>query len=291
MKKKLRFIINPKSGTGKNKNISSLVAAAFDENEWECDIVYTEYQGHVTELTKDAVYKNYFAVVVSGGDGTVHEAVKALLFSDTALAIIPAGSGNGFANHFHIPHDLTKALKLITENKIIRIDTLSVNDISCAATTGIGFDAHIAHGFSHLKTRGFYSYIKLTVKEFFKYSPKNFQLASEEFTFSQNAFLISIANTSQYGNNAYIAPHANAQDGKFDVCILKNVSIFNFPMLAIRLFRKNIFRSSAYLTFQTDFLTISVLPAIPFHIDGEPMQPSSNLKIKIVPSSLRLLVP
>jgi diacylglycerol kinase family enzyme len=171
--KKIRFIINPHSGTGKKEMLPELIQSSIDKSIFNAEICFTKAPGHATELSREAVANGYEIVVAVGGDGSVNETASALINSKTALGIIPTGSGNGLARHLGIPVHAGKAIAVLNSGKIDVIDSLLANDRFCIGTLGVGFDAHIAHLFSISNKRGYLTYIKLVLKEFVSFRVKN----------------------------------------------------------------------------------------------------------------------
>ncbi len=290
-KKKILFIINPKSGVSNKKLIENQIVKYIDEKEFVYDFVYTQYQRHAEELSKNAVDENYQIIVAVGGDGTVREVAKGLKSSETKLAIIPTGSGNGFAFHHKIPRNICKAVEIINKQKSIKCDTASLNEEFFVNVAGIGFDAQIAFEFANYKKRGFLSYLILTIKEFFKYKTSDYIINVDGKQYKKNAFLISFANASQFGNNAYISPEANVSDGMLDVCILKKFPFFSALNIAIRLFRKSINKSKYLEIIRGKEIVIKQENPIITHLDGEPFEFENELNIKINPASLNLIIP
>ena len=238
MKKKICFIINPISGVGKQKIVEQLVNEQLSAHDFEIEIAYTKAPHHATELSKDAANRNFDIVVAVGGDGSVHEVSKGLINSTAALAILPCGSGNGLARHLGIHLNLKNALKLIQQSKSMKMDTLKISNNSFVNVAGIGFDAHIAHLFANYGKRGFLSYIKLVMKEYFQFKEQNFSLIIDEREIKLRAFMLSVANGSQFGNNAFISPIAQVNDGIMEVCILKKIPLYAAPYFAFQLFTK-----------------------------------------------------
>lgn len=290
MRKKIRFIINPISGVGKQKNIVRQIEKHLDRDAFDYEISYTEYAGHATLLSKEAAEKNYYLVVVVGGDGSVHEVGKGLLHSNTALGIIPTGSGNGFANHCKIPHAIPAALKLINTGKIISIDTLMIQDDVCINCAGIGFDAHIAHLFAGIQKRGFFTYCKLIRKEFSDYVPQSYELHINDKVLKREAFVITFANGSQFGNNAHIAPTADTQDGYMDVCIMKSFSWLQIPITIYHLFNKTFHKLKMVEIIKTKSIVLKNNTNEIAHIDGEAKILREEIKVTVNPLSLRVLV-
>ena len=290
-KKKLRFIINPKSGVGKHKNIVKYVEQYLDKTRFDYEIVFTEKAGHGTSLAKQAAEKDYYAVVVVGGDGSINEVGSSLIGKDTALAIIPTGSGNGFANHFKIPHDMKKALEVINAGKVITVDTMIADTKTIIGICGVGFDAHIAHEFANYGKRGFSSYIKVVLREFPKYKNQHYRMEVNGIIIEHKALLITFANASQFGNNAVINPQADVQDGVMEICILKPFSLWQFPRLVSSLFNNTIDRLSFMEVIKTDKVKLLNNIKKIAHIDGEPVFVEEETAFRMIPNSLKVVVP
>jgi diacylglycerol kinase (ATP) len=290
-KQKLRFIINPFSGTGKQKEINLLIKTQLNTALFEYEIQYTKAARHAIELSSKATLDGIARVVVVGGDGSVNEVGAALIGSNTAMGILPAGSGNGLARHFNISTTLSKAIEVLNTGKCISMDTFTVNNKPFLGTAGIGFDAHIAHLFANYGKRGFWSYLRIIWKELSTYKPATYQLSIDGKKMERQAFLICIANSSQFGNNAVIAPEANVQDGMMEVCILKKTSIAAFIPLVMRLFTRSIHKSNLVETIRCKSLVVHNNSKGLIHLDGEPMLLQEVLTFEIRPASLKIIVP
>ncbi|MBI2966839.1 MAG: diacylglycerol kinase family lipid kinase [Bacteroidetes bacterium] len=305
--KKIRFIINPQSGTTRKEKLRKLIPSVIDHSSYEIDIHYTGKQGHAEELSRQAVREKYFMVAVCGGDGTINEAGRALSGTPTALGIIPGGSGNGLARHLRVPLNFRKALRVINHAKITAIDTFNLNGRIVVNVAGIGFDAYIAWLFPKKKKRGFRSYANLVLREFYRYKAAGYMLESEEKKFSGEAFFITVANGSQFGSGTKIAPRARLNDGLMDVCIFRKFPMRLSPLLIARMFFNTVDRSKFYHSFRTQELILKpgitgykhfkYLPRelhhkLLVHLDGEPVILHENeIRVKIRPHSLRVVVP
>lgn len=280
------ILVNPVSGIHDKASIVDEVISGL-EDHINFDLRYTEYAEHATLLAKESVQDQLDAVVVIGGDGTINEVGKALVGSDTALAVIPCGSGNGFARHLKIPLDTAAAVKKINQFKRSKIDVGSANDAIFLSTLGVGFDAHVAHKFAEFGKRGFLSYMQVSTNEFVGYQCESYRIHLNDTTIEQEAFLVVVANASQYGNNAWIAPSASTRDGKLNIGILSKFPAAVVPDILIRLFNKKIEQSKFYERWQAESLEIEHHGI--YHIDGEPMKAEGSIKIKVLPKSLRVI--
>lgn len=290
MIQKVLFIINPISGIGKQKTVEKLIDKCIDKTKFNIKIAYTNRPKHATEIARNAAAEVTDIVVAVGGDGSVNEVSEALVNTNTILGIIPAGSGNGLARHLNIPLNIEKAITTINSGRTYKIDTLEVNRHFCVGIAGLGLEAHISHIFAGYKKRGFKGYLKIFAKEIGNYKSCKYKLIIDGNTFEKEAMLISIANSSQYGNHAFIAPLADITDGLADVCILKPFPKILLPYLGYQLFNKKIHNSRYFEIIKGKNIEISQ-PVDIAHIDGEPIVPGKNIHIKINPLSLKVLVP
>lgn len=281
------FIINPISGTVKKSGVEHLINENLDLTKYNYSIKHTQYPHHATEIAKQEA-NNYQIIVAVGGDGTVHEVGLGLINTNAILGIIPMGSGNGLARHLKIPMSTKKAILLLNKFKSKAIDTVKINDTHFLGAGGIGFDAHISYLFAKATKRGFITYLQLSVKEFFNYKEQDYQLIIDGKTLHRKAFLITFANSNQYGNNAFIAPNAVIDDGWISIVILKKFSLIYAIPLAIKLFTKKI-NSSKFVEEIKVKKTQIISPSKEIHLDGEPLLIENTINIEVLPLSLNVI--
>ncbi len=287
--KNIAFIINPIAGTINKKKLPKAIEKELDSTQWATDIVFTEYKGHATELAAQYARLGFDAVVAVGGDGTVSEVAAGLRDTQTALGIIPIGSGNGLARHLNIPLRVPNAIKMINHSEVIAVDYGMVDDQPFFCTCGGGFDAQISETFASAGKRGFKTYVEQIVKNIFSYEPDHYRIVGEGIDIETDAFLVTFANANQWGNAAYIAPKASIQDGKLDIVIVSKFPLIAAPSLALQLFTKTIDNDVFINTLQAKEITLYREKAGAFHFDGDPTTRGKEVKIKIVPDGLRVL--
>lgn len=289
-KKKVTFIVNPISGLGKQKGIEKTIKRNLNSKEFDYEILYTKGPNHATTLSAQAASNGSHIIVAVGGDGSVNEVAQGIIGTNCALAIIPTGSGNGFARHFDIPSDPGKAIQVINTMHERWIDTVKINQKSYLGVAGIGFDADVSLAFSNLDIRGPASYLFVVLSELPLYKPRDYELIIDGKPVNEKAFLICFANTQQYGNNAFIAPNAKIDDGFLDVIIWKEFPPHAAPKLVHDLFTKHI-EDSKYTDSYRCQEVILKKPLHALHIDGEPMEADGDVYIRILPSSLKIITP
>lgn len=291
MRKKILFIVNPISGGRDKRRIPGLIEKHLDKNIYEYRISYTERVEHGYMLAKAAVKDNYDVIVAVGGDGTVNEVSKAIINTNVVLGIIPFGSGNGLARSLKVPLNAAKAIQVLNTIKIDIIDSAKLNEHYFFNVAGSGFDAHISQCFANNKIRGFVGYVKTTFQELRKYIPQEYSLTLDGVIYTRKAFIVSIANSSQYGNDAHIAPRADVKDGWLDVVIVKPMAWYMIPLVALRMFNKTAESSKYVEMFQAKVILIKREIEAAIHLDGEPRMEQKDMMIEILPLSLKVIVP
>ena len=274
----IHFILNPNSGTNSPQRRARIVAnlrAIPNSKVW-----ITEHVNHASQLTKQAVTEGADKIIAIGGDGTINEVASSLLYSSIPLGIIPMGSGNGLARHLGIPLSFTKALDRAINGQQITIDAGKWNDRPFFCTAGLGFDAYVASHFASRGKRGFLNYIYSSLVLLFKYKPISIKEFGPVFSFT-------VANANQFGNNAYISPNSDLQDGLLEVIRVKPSNLFQIIFLGISLFSKKLHLNSRSEVSTVTSLTFHTTIGIPYHLDGESLliENEKNL-VSILPSSL-----
>ena len=288
---KILFIVNPISGGKEKSGIEKIIAKNIDSKKFSYEVQYSNYCQHATTLAQEAVVKGFNIIVAVGGDGTVNEISKALIDTNVLFGIVPFGSGNGLARFLQIPLNTVKAIQNINNGKPFKMDTIQINDDYFVNMAGAGFDAHISHLFASYGKRGLRTYVNLILKEFRQYEIENYQLVLDDKTINTEAFLVSFANSSQFGNNAHIAPLASINDGLLDVCILKKFPAWKAPQIVFQMYTKRLTKSKYYQLYKTKELEITLPQNIQMHTDGDPVSYNSIVKLKIIPKSLNIIIP
>ncbi len=289
MKKRIQFLINPISGGKSKKGFEKAAKRYLDLDRFDVDFKVTERIHHASELTRKALDEQMDLVVAVGGDGTINEIAKELLHSPIPLAIIPEGSGNGLARYLGISSDLSQAIEKINAFHVTTIDSGQINGRSFFNVAGIGFDALISDRFADTESRGALGYLKVVLKEINNYKADDYAVTIDGHHFDRKAFMISIANSSQYGNNAYISPEASIKDGLLDVCIIKQFPLLHFPVMIYHLFSQTAHQSDYVGIIKGKKIEIERLTKGPVHLDGEPCILDKKLDIEVLPASLRVI--
>ena len=291
MKQRIAYIINPISGTSCKQAIAAHVEQAAVNSGDECVVYYTKCAGDATGQARAFADAGFDKVVAVGGDGTVNEVACGLIKTDSVLGIIPFGSGNGLARHLKIPFNYHKANEIILNSNIIEADYGLLNGRPFFCTAGTGFDAQVGKRFAAAGRRGFVTYAQASFLEYLKYRSQTYRITIDGKTFSRRAFLITFANSSQWGYNAYISPKASLKDGLLDIVVVSPFVAVKAPVLGIQMFTKSIYRSSNIEVFRCREITVEREQSGYIHIDGDPMRESQTLKVQTIVGELKIATP
>ncbi len=285
---KALFVVNERSGARRNFEVSDVIRGAC---AWDFDIVPCGSKEALDAIVDRAEAEGIDVVYAVGGDGTVHETAKRLIGRKPALGILPIGSGNGFARHIGLPMNPAASLDACRGGRIVPIDTAIVNDQPFLGVMGVGLDAVIAHRFADSTTRGFRTYVRVGTRAFTAFRAEEYEIAIGGRTMNRRAFVVAVANSGQYGNNARVAPLASLQDGLLDLVIVDATTFLRSLVLVMRLFDGTLHRAKNVTWLQAPELTIRRAAAGEAHLDGEPVTLPETLHVRVVPRSLNLLVP
>lgn len=287
--RRILFIVNPNAGKKISGSIIELIKKNFP-SAIAYDIEVWKNREHFSEILKTLHNGEYTDAVAVGGDGTVNQVAKSLIGTSIALGIVPVGSGNGLARSLGLSMNLEKVLKEIAIGKKEVIDYGVVNDIPFFCTSGVGFDAHIGHLFATSPKRGLKNYIRISLSEYRRYKAKRYIIRINGRTLEREAFLITVANAGQYGNNVYIAPQASMQDGMFHIAILQPVSFMASFGLLSKVLQRKTHTSALVETFTASELQIIRETEDTLHFDGEPELMDKQVNYKLVPKGLHVIV-
>ncbi len=285
------FIINKFSGTRYSPALEGAIIDHCAKRNLECTIEFTREPGHGVLIARKAAERKFKMVFAVGGDGTVNEVAQGLLHGSIPLGIIPKGSGNGLARHLQIPMKIDHALSLLDCERVVYIDTFSINDRPSINVSGIGFDGLIAGMFGKDGKRGLLRYGKLVVSHFRKFQNFECQITLDGKKTTSFPFIVSIANSSQFGNNATISPYASLCDQRLDICLVRKMNVVQGLVFAHKLFNKTLHQSD-YISIQNARqVELVTREPIPYHIDGEAAGSDTHFKVNINAASLPVIVP
>ncbi|MES2417379.1 MAG: diacylglycerol kinase family protein [Bacteroidota bacterium] len=291
LKANILFIINPIAGGKKKEQIPAIIEACLDRSKFNATYSFTAYVGHAAILAEEAAGKNFDVIVAVGGDGTINEIAGKLMQQNKILGIIPFGSGNGLARSLKIPLAIKKAIQVINAFHTERVDGVKLNNSYFFNMAGMGFDAQVSAAFAGNKTRGLIGYVSIGFKEMISYKPQTYQLVIDGINYTREAYIVSIANSSQYGNNVYISPQSSLNDGLLEVCIIKPFSLYRLPTLAYEMIRAKTHLSKKVEIIKGKKIQIIRTDEDYIHLDGEPIFKGKVIEIEVMPGALNVITP
>lgn len=289
---KVRAILNPRAGLRARQALGAL---AQGPPAWgRIAVEQTQFPGHARELATRAAQEGVELLLAVGGDGTMNEVADGLLGSQTALGLVPVGSGNGLARTLGLPLVPRQALRTLEGGVTRRMDVGLVNGRPFLNVAGAGFDALVGVEFHRHGRRGgrrgAFSYVRLGLAALLRYRATSFALDADGARFDGRAFVVAFANGRQYGAGAVIAPHARLNDGRLDVVVFEHASTPAVLLQAPRLFLGGIERWRRYRAFAVARAALSAPMPFPFHRDGEPEEDRERIEVALRPRALRVRV-
>ncbi|TDN40196.1 YegS/Rv2252/BmrU family lipid kinase [Hymenobacter sp. UV11] len=286
------FVFNPMAGTGRRADFPALLQRYFGG---VAGIDYllrpTERPGHATELARAAAQAGCRIVVAVGGDGTVNEVGQGLLGqTGTALGIVPRGSGNGLARHLRVPLGLSAALRRLRQPTFSRMDVGTINGRPFFCTAGLGFDAHVSQHFAQAGSRGLSTYLRVTIREYGNFRPVPIEVELNGQTLVTNCYVLAFANASQYGNNAYIAPQANLQDGLLDMCLINALPPLRAVQVVLGMALGTLPRTGGAAYRHTQHATVRAAAPLGYHADGDYLGHATDFELGLLPLALEVAV-
>jgi len=279
--KKIFLIINRYAGNKEGARALEIVVPYLKKKECLVEYSFTNHPKHATELAAKAVSDGFNLVVAVGGDGTVNEVAQGLYGKGIKMGIIPMGSGNGLARELGISMDMHKSSRALIKGKNLKVDVCRLNNQRFLCTSGIGFDAMIADKMSKAVSRGFLKYVQLVIQESIFFKSVNVRMKIDGVLIEESIFLITFANASQFGNNAFIAPEASMTDGLIDVVIVRKFAKIWMPVFAVALFTKFLPKLPFVDCYKAKQIDIELADTPYYHFDGEPGQLQVPAEIKI----------
>ena len=286
--RKIFLIINRHAGHKHGAKALDVVIPYLKKKEFLVEYSFTNYPKHAIELAEKAAADCYDLVVAVGGDGTVNEVAQGLYGTGTKMGIVPMGSGNGLARELGISMDMHKSARALIKGKSLHVDVCKLNDQRFLCTSGIGFDAMIADKMSKAASRGFLKYVQLVIQESIFFKPLDVRMKIDGVLIEESVFLITFANASQFGNNAFIAPAASMTDGLIDVVVVRKFAKIWMPVFAVALFSKLIPKLPFVDCYKAKQIELELADTPYFHFDGEPGQLLVPAKITIDEEKIRV---
>jgi YegS/Rv2252/BmrU family lipid kinase len=295
---RISVIVNPNAGPARRRR-TPREAVTLAENVigrlgGDPRVLIADGPGAGRELAQQELARGADVVCAWGGDGTINEVASAVAERGGVLAIVPAGSGNGFARELRIPLRAEAALAVAITGSEHRIDTAELNGRPFFNVAGLGLDAHVAHEFARTagRHRGLAPYAIAGARTLFSHVPARYDVIADERSLTAvAAMMVTVANSRQWGNGAKIAPGARLDDGLLDVVVVGETRPLVVASQLWRLLTGSIDRVAGVSTLQARHITITADREVPAHMDGEPAGDVRTAEINVRPGALRVRVP
>lgn len=292
--RKVLALVNPRSGiSAMTPDVFDVMSKVWDQPEIDLSFQFSRSEADGRAKVRRAVQAGVDTVLVVGGDGMVNTIGAELVGTDVALGVVPTGSGNGFARHFDVPLQPAEAVQSLWTARRVRIDVGAANGRPFFVTCSMAWDATIVRSFERSPVRGVVPYVLAGVYEFLEYKPQPFVVQVDDGprrTF-EDPLVFTVANLTQYGGGALIAPSACPDDGHLELVYIARRHAPALLPLVPRLFTGTFDRSTYVKTFRLKHLRATRAEAGPIQVDGELVQAPGEVEITVLPRALTVLVP
>jgi YegS/Rv2252/BmrU family lipid kinase len=295
-------VLNPSAGRGAGVRLFPHIAELLHSHGVEFDLSATDGPGHATELARSAVAQGKETVIAVGGDGTANEVLNGFMQGqagpeDTALGIVPIGTGNDFAFGAQVPLDLETACQAIAQgqSRVLDVGRMQADNESprfFGNGAGVGFDAVANIESRKIKRlRGSLLYLVAVIRTLaFYYEAPHTTIRVDDEELVQPSLLISIMNGRRMGGSFYITPGSCMDDGLLDVCVAAKVSRAKMVRFVPRFMRGSHVTDRDITMGQGRRITIVSESPWAGHVDGEIYGVGARrYEIELLPRRLRLL--
>ncbi len=292
--RRVRVLINPNSG--RSHALEDVVRAV--NRHWDrpdCEVTF-QFSNDVEDghrKVRRMVEEGVDTVLVMGGDGIINTAGSELIGTSVALGVIPTGSGNGFARHFGIPLNVDAAAEALAEAEVCPIDVGLANGRPFFVTCSMAADASLVRTFEAFPFRGIIPYVFAAAYELFDYQPQRFEveLDGRESMSFQSPLVFTVANLTQFGGGARIAPKAEHNDGFLELVVMEKQEAARALANVGRLFDGTIDMLPGIVTRRFQRLVVRREKAAVIQVDGELQESGADVDVTVRQNGLKVLVP
>jgi diacylglycerol kinase (ATP) len=286
---RMLFVINKVSGRNKGFDWHEAIQKHFKPTDHHIEYFYLPVEDCLDKFR--VCIKNYkpTLIIAVGGDGTVTLVASEAIKTNIPMAIVPAGSANGMARELNIPENASKAFDIVLNGEEKRTDVISINgEHLCLHLSDIGINAQLVKYFQQGNVRGKIGYAFALVKALTRRRKMRVSINSKNSEVERDAVMVLIANASRYGTGATINPEGSIYDGIFEVVIVRKFNVFDILKILLRFQR---FSPKKIEFLQATSVRIETSKKMDFQVDGEYLGKVTRVEARVLPSSLRLLVP
>ena len=232
---KILVIVNPMAGGGRTLRLLPKIRHWLSESPHEFSFNTTRSPDEMRSEIMKAPAQGINALLLIGGDGTVHQALPAIAETNIPFGFLPCGRGNDFARNIGLPSKLQKSCSLPSNPSFHQVDLPRINNIPFVAVAYVGFDAEVNELANEGKGYfgGTLGYIVCVTKALKSFKPFEVEITIDGDTWRERVMMVTVANAPFYGGGMKIAPDANMNDGLLNICIVKEISklelLWEFP--------------------------------------------------------------
>lgn len=286
---KLLFVINPVSGGNKKTLWETGIREYFSNKQYHIKIINLVGKNDASLVREYIAVFKPDKVIAVGGDGTIKLVAEQLIDKGIPLGILPAGSANGLANELLIPAAVHEALDVVTTGVLKKIDLIRINDKEISIhLSDMGLNAQVIKYYTMDKGRGKWGYAKAIFRVLLQRQLIRTEMLINGEKHFHHAFMVVLANARSYGIGALINPNGDLGDGKFEVVVVKELSVWE--LLKMLLTHKP-FNPKKIEVFQTDQIQIAIRKRAYFQVDGEFRGKVTSVKARIMPGVLDIILP
>ncbi|MBI3974745.1 MAG: diacylglycerol kinase family lipid kinase [Chloroflexi bacterium] len=284
------LLVNPAAGM--RAAAVERVEAALRSRGAIVETVLTSRSGEGIEIARRAAGAGAGVVLVCGGDGTINEAVNGLAGTETALAVLPAGTVNVWAREVGIPLEPARALTLLWEGERRWIDLGQAGERYFLLMAGVGFDAYAAAQVTHQEKRrwGALAYVLRGLVTAMRWPRQRMWLRLDGRSLRRRALFLVVGNTRLYGGVVNITHQAVADDGQLDVCLFGGSGVVEKLAHAFRVVTRSHLGAPTVEYYRAGEVTLVTRPRVPVQVDGDTIG-RTPMTFRAVPRALKVIVP
>ncbi|MBV9280150.1 MAG: diacylglycerol kinase family lipid kinase [Chloroflexi bacterium] len=288
------LICNPTAGKFDGNGSIDAGVRVLEQAGWALSLHYTGGPGDATEIARRAACDGLDAVVVAGGDGTLNEAIQGLAHSGTALGYLPYGTVNVWAREVGIPLEIEGAARALAGGRIERVDLGRADDRYFLLMAGIGFDGEVlrrAHSVERFKARfGVLPYVAVTLSSIPLYRGADLELRYDGIIRRVQTLMLVLGNTRLYGGYFHLTPHAVANDGWLDLCVIKGRGPISFARQSLPILLSRSVAHADVEMLRVRDLLVQAPERLPLQVDGE-LVGTTPTHFRVAPRALQAIVP
>ncbi len=297
------LIYNPHAGFQEWSQGVAGITELWRRRGWRVDLQPTQYPGHAVELARRAADQGVGLVLIAGGDGSLNEVANGLAYSDTAVALLPAGTANSFAREIGLPRPsrvdrdwLRRASDALLQGRLWRMDLGQCLDGRYwVLWASAGADSFVVDRIEprgrHFKRLGVLGYGAKALWSLPGFPGMRARVQVDEQAVEGEFVMVNVSNCQLYaGGQVRLNTQGRLDDGLFEVWLFPGRHWLDFAGYVPKLWLAQHVRDPRVQRLAGRSVTVSTQPVLPYHLDGEPAG-ATPLGCTLRPGALRILAP